>query len=77
MILLAGGGEDVLRELVHEDVESLVCGARATEALIKALDDEDKEVRHEAIYALYGIADDRPFKTYIKLLSDEDWVIRE
>lgn len=26
MILLAGGGEDVLRELVHEDVESLVYG---------------------------------------------------
>ena len=26
MILLAGGGEDVLPELVHEDVESLVYG---------------------------------------------------
>lgn len=55
---------------------------RAVEPLLSALDDEDAEVRREVMHALYILTldtnyDERVQETCIRLLEDENWVIRE
>jgi len=50
---------------------------RAVEPLIKALEDEDRNVRWGAAEALGYIGDKRAVEPLIKALEDEDWYVRK
>jgi HEAT repeat protein len=52
-------------------------GEPAVEPLIKALEDDDEEVRETAARALGQVGDSRAVKPLIKALGDGDWEVRK
>jgi len=78
--------EELVKALSHEnpEIRGKVAGAlkaledaRATEPLIKALENErDKEVRRELAFALQWVADERALPTFIRLLEDDNESMR-